>query len=139
MSYYFSPTTLGFYPEEFKNDYLKTQTWPQDCFKISESVFKEFALTPAPVGKQRGVDSLNQVCWVVVELSEKDRVFFENEWISSEIYRVREELEKVQDSDPSSTGSVTDWRNYRKLLRQWSSHENFPHIEYRPIAPDYKE
>jgi hypothetical protein len=57
-------------------------------------------------------------------------------WRDSELFRADLELYKVQDSDPKSTGSVTDWRNYRKLLRVWPENKDFPNKEFRPKAPD---
>jgi hypothetical protein len=71
----------------------------------------------------------------VVRASE-DLPLIETLWIGMEIDRSRNELEKVQDSDPNSTGSVADWRSYRRALRAWPEHTNFPNKELRPVAPD---
>lgn len=137
-NYLFSPTTLCFYPKELKNLYEKNKTLPSDVFEIEDSVYKQFGETVAPFGKTRGfVDG--QVQWVDIEISEEDKKLTEKSWVSRELDRVRDELEKVQDSDPSATGSVSAWRDYRKQLRVWEDNINFPKIEFRPKAPDYKE
>jgi hypothetical protein len=57
-------------------------------------------------------------------------------WRDDELSRADVELYKVQDSDPKSTGSVSEWRNYRKELRAWPEHKDFPNKEFRPKAPD---
>lgn len=57
-------------------------------------------------------------------------------WLDVELIRASNELDKVQDSDPKSVGSVSDWRNYRKALRSWPEALSFPNKEFRPKAPD---
>ena len=60
----------------------------------------------------------------------------ERSWRNSELNRADIELYKVQDSDPKAKGSVSAWREYRKSLRQWPEHQDFPDNSKRPIAPD---
>ena len=60
----------------------------------------------------------------------------EREWRNSELIRADEELNKVQDSDPKSKGTVGDWRAYRKALRAMTEAEGFPTQHVRPTAPD---
>lgn len=63
----------------------------------------------------------------------------ERQWRDSELVRSDVELYKAQDSDPKSSGSVADWRAYRKALRAWPESPLFPNQEERPRAPDTKE
>ncbi len=60
----------------------------------------------------------------------------ERAWRDVELARADIELNKVQDADPSSKGSVSDWRSYRKALRQLPENQSFPNISARPLAPD---
>lgn len=62
--------------------------------------------------------------------------FQERLWRDSELSRADIELYKVQDSDPKSKGSVSEWREYRKALRAYPESEGFPNQESRPVAPD---
>jgi len=57
-------------------------------------------------------------------------------WRDSELARADIELYKVQDSDPKSKGSVSEWREYRKALRAYPESEGFTNQESRPVAPD---
>jgi len=65
---------------------------------------------------------------------------FARHWVETEQARITEELNKVQDSDPKATGTVSEWRTYRKSLRAWYEQPSFPDEQTKPIAPDsYKE
>lgn len=59
----------------------------------------------------------------------------ERVWRNSELIRADEELNKVQDADPKSIGTVGQWREYRKSLRAYPEVEGFPSPDNRPISP----
>jgi len=59
-------------------------------------------------------------------------------WRNGELTRSDIHLYKVQDSDSKATGGVAEWRTYRKALRDWPAHTNFPDKQFRPQAPDFK-
>lgn len=68
-----------------------------------------------------------------------DPVAPEREWRDNELLRSDFELFKVQDSDQKASGTVGSWRDYRKILRAWPEHKEFPKKAFRPRAPDFKE
>lgn len=70
--------------------------------------------------------------YVDVEALERN----ERGWRDIELVRADYELNKVQDSDPKSVGTVGDWRAYRKALRGLTEMEGFPVSHVRPVAPD---
>lgn len=53
MTMYFSPTTLGFYPDELRVDYENSGSWPADAASISDTDYKTYQ-TPPPPGKILG-------------------------------------------------------------------------------------
>lgn len=134
MKVYFSPSKLSFYPEEFMDDYKKAGTWADDAFLIPYSYFTKFALNQAPKNKELGcVGGFPE--WVDVELTNSDIEMSERLWRNSELIRADLELNKVQDSDPKSIGSVSQWREYRKALRAWPESPYFPSKDKRPVSP----
>lgn len=135
MKIYFSPTTLAFYPDEFKKEYQKSGSWPSDAILVEYGAFKKYSLEVPPMGFKLGVTN-NSPCWVEDEDSVEESQEEERVWRDSELARSDIELYKVQDSDPKAKGIVPDWRNYRKALRAWPEHNDFPNKESRPIAPD---
>ena len=62
-NYYFSPSTLGFYPEEMKPLYIAANTWPDDLVRVSDDAFLTYSGMP-PVGQTRGADENGQPVWV---------------------------------------------------------------------------
>lgn len=136
MTLYYSNKTLGFYDSEIHDKNI-----PPDSIQIDDKLYLELFQGQAS-GMSIVGDEWGHPCLVprVVSTVSKDQLAeFEKVWTFSEIDRVRDELEKVQDSDPDATGTVGGWRDYRKALRVWNEHEKFPNIEYRPIAPDAQE
>lgn len=133
---FFSPSTLCFYPEDLIVDYKKAGELPHDVHKVPYSLYEEYALSAAPAGNKRSSDKDGNPCWVPIIQSIESLKGMETVWVSHEMERIRAELEKVQDSDPKATGSVSDWRSYRKALRAWSESLDFPNKDKRPLSPD---
>lgn len=129
MKYYFNPSNLQFYLSDVHH------TIPKNAVEVSSQVFELYGVGTQPVGKKRGWNG-DTVVWVDEETSLQDLVKDARAWRDSELSRADVELYKVQDSDPKSKGSVSDWRNYRKSLRSWPETVNFPNISSRPVAPD---
>lgn len=132
---FFSPQTLCFYPQEFEKLYRKNNNWPGDLVEVPESVYREFALDEAPSGKIKSLGDDNLPCWITLEPNLESRVKLELDWIESEMLFIRDEIEKLQDSDSSSVGTVAGWRAYRKVLRAWDKASEFPDKSFRPVQP----
>lgn len=66
----------------------------------------------------------------------EDPSLTERLWRDSELVHADIELYKVQDSGPKAKGSVSEWREYRRKLRDYPESEGFPNKESRPVAPD---
>ncbi|EFG2177739.1 tail fiber assembly protein [Escherichia coli] len=60
--YLFSPSTLGFYPIEMKEEYLTNGSLPSDVIEVSDSVRNEYNFAP-PEGKQLS-SSQNMPVWI---------------------------------------------------------------------------
>lgn len=135
-SYYYSPLKDSFFPTKWKEDYVNAGAWPADAVEIPYDIFKEFSLKNNP-GKKR-VYNNSQFYWedieVIIDYSLEERIWRDGELVRSDI-----ELNKVQDADPKCNGTVSQWREYRKALRAWPEHKDFPKKEFRPRSPDFKE
>ena len=137
VKYYYSPSLDSFYPADFKKEYVAANNWPTDLIDTHEDVFKEFSSQRD--GLVRAVSPDGVLIWQPSVPSTEEITQQEIFWRNSELFRADIELYKVQDSDPKAGGSVSEWRNYRKSLRQWPEDVNFPNKEFRPKSPDFKE
>lgn len=137
MKYYYSPSFDSFYPSDFKKDYVENGNWPVDLVETSEDTFKEFS--GHRVGLVRKVSADGTLFWHTHTPDDDELIQQEISWRNFELYRADIGLYKAQDSDPKAVGSVSDWRSYRKMLRSWPENKNFPDINFRPIAPDFKD
>jgi hypothetical protein len=128
----YSPEQDKFYAPEFKESYVNSSSWPNDGIDVSREVFQEFSATKDGYSRkfENGVFR-----WVEAALRPEDLANVERFWRDSELNRADEELNKVQDSDPKSVGTVTEWRQYRKDLRAWPDNSNFPDKNFRPQSP----
>lgn len=133
MNYFFSKASMGFYTDEIHGKNI-----PEDSVSISNTHYRELM-----DGQARGLKISNDSSGFPVLI--QDDIDFrilcsrERSWRNQELQRADIELYKVQDSDPSSTASVADWRTYRKFLRAWPEDSNFPNTTFRPLSPDVKE
>jgi hypothetical protein len=128
---YYDPVTQGFYQSDINSNI------PPTAIKISDKIRWELI---------RGQAEGKEIHWAdgQLVLQEKhldlvDKVIRERSWRNNELARSDIELYKVQDADPSATGSVSQWRDYRKSLRDWPANPKFPSKESRPIPPDNKD
>lgn len=62
-NYYFSPTTLGFFPSFLEPFYKTSGSWPDDAVGVSDQDFATYASTEPPLGKKLGVVN-GQPAWV---------------------------------------------------------------------------
>lgn len=131
MKIFFNPEDQGFYHEGVQPKI------PTSALQINKAQYEEF----------RGIRSEGKMIkhdgesfyFEDIQDSIEDLKIIEKSWVSSELERAGEQLNLVQDSDPAAVGTVTSWREYRKALRAWSEHEDFPKKEKRPKSPDHKE
>lgn len=128
---YYSKTTGGFYSSLLH----EPEQIPKEAVEITKQQH-EFLLGEQSLGKTISADS-NGFPVLVEEAIDYSAV--ERAWRDSELDRADEELNKVQDSDPKAYGTVTQWRDYRKELRAWPEHAQFPTQAQRPKSPDFKE
>lgn len=75
--YLFSPSTLGFYPIEMKEEYLTNGSLPSDVIEVSDSVRNEYNFAP-PEGKQLS-SSQNMPVWIDIPAPTHDELIAEAE------------------------------------------------------------
>lgn len=62
MSYYFSPSRLAFYSDEFLSEYEAAKTWPSDAMAISDEDHAAYTQLP-PKGQMLGADNSGNPAW----------------------------------------------------------------------------
>lgn len=139
MRIFFSPSTNGFYPDELKQEYLKSNTWPGDLIEVEYSAWVKYGIGAPPDGKKLHHNGESFV-WIDIGQTDLSSNIAKKErfWRDKELKRADIELYKVQDGDVKAFGSVSAWRDYRKALRAWPEKAEFPKQEFRPKAPDAK-
>ena len=126
---YYDPISNGFYQSDIN------KVIPPTALVISDKRRWEL-VEGVSMGKEITVGASSELTLTNREVDEEDAKTSERAWRDSELDRADYELNKVQDSDPKATGSVSDWRSYRKVLRSWPEHEDFPNKDKRPASPD---
>jgi len=122
---YYSPGTNGFYNKRINNNI------PSDIIPVDDAHYKHLILEQSLGKKIKFEDGR-----LVAESPPSQEEVLERMWRDSELSRADTELNKVQDSDRKATGTVSEWRTYRKALRDWPESINFPSKDKRPKAPD---
>lgn len=130
MKIYFSPSTQGFYHEGIQ------ARVPGDVKIISKEKYEE-VYEKLSSGHKASCDTSGEIKYELVKLD--DLVGEERFWRNGELGRADLEIFKAQDSDPKAMGSVSQWQEYRKALRSWPDHVQFPNKDFRPTSPDIKE
>lgn len=115
---------------------------PDDVLPITEERFFEVIARPEP-GKVRGHDAEGLPILVdsvpttdelaVAERAWRDAELGTTEWL---VTRYRDELD-MQLATTLTAEQFTKLLAYRQVLRDWPQSEQFPVIEYRPVAPPW--
>lgn len=102
--YYFSSTTLGFYPSQLKEGYEASGTLPADVVEVSDEVRDEYNHTP-PEGKQLG--SANGLpAWV--DLTKDQFIYNANQEKQRRIDEANTYMNSKQWPGKASMGRLTD-------------------------------
>ena len=130
MSILFSNTSQGFYSSEL--DYKNGL--PDDLQQVTEEqhieILSKLNLRQQVIFQDGKITSTDNT----VASPESERA-----WRNSELSRADIELNKIQDGESGTQGTVASWREYRKALRAWPQATAFPLTAKRPKSPDYKD
>lgn len=129
---FYSPSTNCAYPECLLDEYKSSGTLPADIISISDEDYIAFFLLVPPRGCVRHYTPTLGLHWVDYTPSPEEKARAEKAWVKTELEKSKLEIDKLEDSDPSSTGTIEGWRNYRILLRAWESSPDFPSKDKRP-------
>ena len=129
---FYSPSTNCAYPECLLDEYKSSGTLPPDIILISDEDYVTFFLLVPPPGCVRNYTPILGLHWIDYIPSPEERVRAERAWVKTELEKSKLEIDKLEDSDPCSRGTIEGWRNYRILLRAWESCPDFPNKDKRP-------
>ncbi|EHE1279918.1 tail fiber assembly protein [Salmonella enterica] len=119
--YLFSPSTLGFYPIEMKEEYLTNGSLPSDVTEVSDSVRNEYNFTP-PEGKQLS-SSQNMPVWIDIPPATREELIADAEREKLRLKAVADdEISWRQDAvdaviaTAEETAALSEWKKYRVML-----------------------
>lgn len=139
--YYFSPSTLAFYPEELLEVYEAAGTLPDDIIEMDEGVFEEFSNNP-PAGYQRGADKDGHPEWHLIPVIPKtdEEIYNEN---ATTARRYRDSFLKCTDRMMLGDFSIDDvlmtQEQFNEVLairtefKAWPKQDGWPLIEIPEI------
>ncbi|WP_446896622.1 tail fiber assembly protein [Citrobacter freundii] len=119
--YLFSPSTLGFYPIEMKEEYLTNDSLPSDVIEVSDSVRNEYNFAP-PEGKQLS-SSQNMPVWIDIPPAAREELIADAEREKLRLKAVADdEISWRQDAvdagiaTAEETAALSEWKKYRVML-----------------------
>ncbi|MDT7298408.1 tail fiber assembly protein, partial [Citrobacter freundii] len=119
--YLFSPSTLGFYPIEMKEEYLTNGSLPSDVIEVSDSVRNEYNFAP-PEGKQLS-SSQNMPVWIDIPPATREELIADAEREKLRLKAVADdEISWRQDAvdagiaTAEETAALSEWKKYRVML-----------------------
>lgn len=123
MTHYFSPSEIGFYDEEIKQEYEKAGTWPADGLKLTEDQYKEFS-GQAPDGKRLSSKNGKPIWGDVPELNDEDKLLINRNIQENLITEARNKIflpqTKLLLGKASSSDKVilSNWIEYMESVQQ---------------------
>lgn len=137
--YLFSPSTLGFYPIEMKEEYLTNDSLPSDVVEVSDSVRNEYNFVP-PEGKQLS-SSQNMPVWIdippatleeLIAAAEKERqkLLTHADAVMLD-WRTELMLGEISDANKAKLSAWLDYKNEVKAVDVTTDPDN---VNW-PVAP----
>ncbi|EBI9231625.1 hypothetical protein DLA64_10745 [Salmonella enterica] len=74
MTYFYSATTNAFYPEELKQEYINTGSWPDDALVVDDFIYSEYAAQQAPAGKMRAPNDAGYPSWIDIPAPSPEQI-----------------------------------------------------------------
>lgn len=141
INYYFSPSSLAFYPEDIMTLYEEAGTLPDDLVGVSDEAFAIYSGIP-PEGKTRGVTEEKQPTWIdlpplshekaveVANADKKCRIDQANEYMNSKQWPGKAAMGRLKDLDKAQYNA---WLDYLDALDAVDT-SSAPDIDW-PIPP----
>ncbi|ATW33857.1 phage tail protein [Candidatus Williamhamiltonella defendens] len=135
-TYYFGQRKLAWFAGSMKKDYIEAGSWDDKAKAVPYSVYREFALNPAPIGKTLGISEKGDPIWVDIPPKTKHQLITEAEDKKSGLMQgAREVISPLQDAidlemaTQEETQKLTAWKRYRVLLNRLDT-SNAPDIDW---------
>ncbi|EMY0610127.1 TPA: tail fiber assembly protein [Yersinia enterocolitica] len=138
--YYFSATTLSFYPAELLDVYADAGTLPADLVEIDDDVYAQFS-DMQPIGKKRGANKKGMPEWIDIPAA----VVTDND-IAATARRYRDAFITATDAmtivdysiddKPLTEAQRSELIATRAAYRSWPKLANWPLIEL-PELPQW--
>lgn len=124
--YFLNKTTLGF-------DWHDEDPKDKNLISLTDEYHQEL-ITARNIDRKVISVVKNKIVLKDFVIPTADYPEIERSWRDSELKRADVELLKAEDDD--GVGTPQQWRAYRKALRAWPEHADFPQKKSRPTAPD---
>lgn len=129
----YSAKNNAFYNPEWKEDYEKAGSWPDDPVEVDDEIFTEFSLNNPPQGLHRAVGKDGLPCWEdlpppTTEDSKKDKEYQIAKKTSQAQNRINV-LQYSEDLDMATEKEKTTLKELKKyvvLLNRVPLQENYP-------------
>ncbi|HHX7277447.1 TPA: tail fiber assembly protein [Yersinia enterocolitica] len=138
--YYFSATTLSFYPAELLDAYADAGTLPADLVEIDDDIYAQFS-DKQPTGKKRGANKKGMPEWVVIPAP-----VITDDDIAATARRYRDAfitatdaltiIDYSIDDKPLTDAQRSELIAVRATYRAWPTSANWPLIEL-PALPQW--
>ncbi|MCP1629608.1 hypothetical protein J2T25_002559 [Citrobacter amalonaticus] len=122
---YYSAIYNAFYPEDLKDRYKLSNTWPKDAKEVDLAVFEEFALSIAPEGKIRAPNEKGLPSWrEKPPRSIADTIYADEVKKASLIAEASKKIEPLQDAEDlqmateSESKMLLAWKKYRVMVNR---------------------
>ncbi|TDB56175.1 tail fiber assembly protein [Photorhabdus luminescens] len=121
--YYYSAKANAFYPIELKQNYIDSNSLPDDIIEVSNDIYQEYAASGAPEGKYRiaGKNSLPE--WVDIPPPTQEELQLQAKNKKQQlIVNASKQIAPLQDAvdigmaTEAEKSALLEWKKYRVLL-----------------------
>jgi len=123
MNVYYSPSTNGFFPVEFRNLYVSSNSWPADATEITEDEYVQFS-GESPSGKMLG-SAGGKPSWVDrPELNSEQEIAVANDKKEKALNYATSKISPLQDAvdlgiqTEDEINLLKKWKEYRVLFNR---------------------
>lgn len=142
MTYFFSATTLCFYPAPMLGEY---KDLPDDLIEVGEDVFIKYHPNNQPKDKVRGSDEKGMPCWIdappLTQDQGQESVKYQKESLSKTAenkIKILERAVKLKIQTQEEENELEQWEEYTVLLNRVQP-SDYPDINWPDIPISEKK
>lgn len=132
--YKFNAANLSFYPYSLEQDYRAAGSWPETGVDVTDYVYEDFKIKPAPDGMTLGANAKGEPVWIPIPPPTQEELYAQAEAKRKNLIAECDSISVIE-WNSMTPETQAEWVTYRKELVALPSQSKYPNCAW-PVKPE---